>query len=367
MQRLRKIYYRNAHDLKYLHHLFVLLVIVLVNTSFIALAKAEMNVELVNHPGINIISPSSGSTHEPGSVLSLEVEVDPALNISKIFMFAAGGSRTGISPVILSAPLFSGVVEIPDRYTGPVTLSLDAFGTPGTMVGTSEASITVVSSEVPASLFTGNDIDYMAPGKDGKQVWPVAVYSNGVHRPVHTQSSYSSSNPAVASVTTDGLVEAVSKGVAFVRAEFMGKTAYAEIRVEDPALYEDIAVENTSNVSIVKGDIRVDPASRRFVQQVTVTNTSAWPLSQPLMLAISGLPTGVSLTNRVGVTENLGVLGSPLQRLDFRDVNQQSFLVPGASASAVLEFWAVLGVLEFWNVNGVAIDYTPRIFSSGDP
>ena len=69
--------------------------------------------------------------------------------------------------------------------------------------------------------------------------------------------------------------------VSTVRAEFMGKTAYAEIRVEDPALYEDIAVENTSNVSIVKGDIRVDPASPRFVQQVTVTQTSAWPLSQP--------------------------------------------------------------------------------------
>lgn len=138
----------------------------------------------------------------------------------------------------------------------------------------------------------------------------------------------------------------------------MGQTAYAEIHVRDPALREDITVENTSNVSIAMGEIRVDRVTARFVQQVTVTNISALPLSQPLWLAISDLPSGVVLTNREGVTKNLGVLGSPLVSLDVRDANQQSFLVPGSSTSAVL---------EFWNPNSAPIDYTARVFSARKP
>ena len=357
MKRLTKINCCNVHELKCLHHLRVLLVVVLVNISFVALAKAEVNVELVSHPGINIVSPPLGSTHEPGSFINVEVNVDPALNISEILVLASA-SRTGIDPVILSSPLFSGAMAIPNEYTGAMTLSVVASDTTGTVVGTSEAVFNVVSSEVPASIYTGNDVEFMAPGEGGTQVRPVAIYSNGVHRHVRTQSSFSSSNPAVASVTADGLVAAVSKGVAFVSAEFMGKTAYAEIRVRDPVLNEDIAVENTSNASIVKGGIRVDRATGRFVQQVTVTNTGTLPLAQPLWLAISNLPSGVSLANQEGVTENLGVLGSPLVGLDVRDANQQSFLVPGSSTSAIL---------EFTNVNSVSIDYATRIFSAGKP
>ena len=259
MKRLAKINCCNVDGLKCLHHLCVLLAVVSVNISFVALAKADVSVELVSHPGINIVSPSLGSTHEPGSFISLEVNVDPALNISEIVVFASV-SRTGIDPVVLSAPLFSGVMAVPNEYTGSVTLSAVASDATGTVVGTSEVIANVVSSEMPASIYTGNDVEFMAPGEGGMQVRPVAIYSNGVHRHVRTQSSFSSSNPAVASVTADGLVAAVSKGVAFISAEFMGKTAYAEIRVRDPALNEDIAVENTSNAFIIKGGIRVDRA-----------------------------------------------------------------------------------------------------------
>lgn len=357
MMRLTKINYSNIYKLSWLIRLSVLLVVALANTSLTTLAKADVSVEQTNHPGIEIVSPLSRSFHEPGSFINFEVKVDPTLNIAEILVLT-NASRTGIDPVILSGPLFAGAMAIPNEYTGPVTFTAVASDTIETVIGSSDVIVNVASSEVPVSIFTGNDVEFMAPGEGGAQVRPVAVYANGAQRHVYTQSSFSSSNLAVVTVTAGGLVTAVSKGVAFVRAEFMGQTAYAEIRVRDPALYEDVTVENTPNVSIAMGGIRVDRVTGRFVQQVTVTNTSALPLSQPLWLAISDLPSGVALANREGVTKNLGVLGSPLVSLDVRDANQQSFLVPGSSTSAIL---------EFRNVNNVSIDYTTRVFSAGKP
>ena len=358
MKRLTRINCSDIHGLMRLRYLSILLVVVLANTSFITLVKADISVEQTNHPGIKIVSPLSGSTHEPGTLIFFEVNVDPALNITEIIVFA-NAPGTGVDPVILSSPLFTGAMAIPNEYTGPVTLTAVASDTTGTVIGSSHVLVSVVSSEAPLSMFTTNDVKFMPPGAGAStQIRPVAIYANGTHRHVYTQSSFSSSNPAVATVTAGGLVTAVNKGIAFISAEFMGQTVYAEIRVRDPALWEDITVENTPNVSIVMGEIRVDQVTARFVQQVTVTNTSTLPLSQPLWLAISDLPSDVALTNQVGVTRNLGVLGSPLVSLDVRDANQQSFLVPGSSTSTLL---------EFWNPNSVPIDYTVRVFSAKKP
>lgn len=358
MKRLTRINCSDIHELMRLCYHFVLFVIVLANVSLVTLAKADTSVEQTNHPGIEIVSPLSGSTHEPGTLFFFKVNIDPAFNATEVYVLpSTPGALTG--PLIANGPPFAGTMTITNEFTGPLEFEVMARDSAGIEIGSSYVAINVVSSEVPASLFTGNDVEFMTPGVgETEQVRPVAVYANGTHRHVYTQSRFSSSNPTVATVTASGLVTAVNKGIAFISAEFMGKTAYAEIHVRDPVLRDDITVENTPKVSIEMGEIRVDLATARFVQQVTVTNISALPLSQPLWLVISDLPSGVVLTNRVGVTKNLGVLGSPLVSLDVRDANQQSFLVPGSSTSTVL---------EFWNPNSAPIDYTTRVFSARKP
>lgn len=216
MKRLTRINCSDIHGLMRLRYLTVLLVVALANASLVTLAKADVSVERTNHPGIKIVSPESGSIHEPGSSINFEANVDPALNIAEILVLA-NASRTGVDPVILSAPLFAGAMAVHNEYTGPVTLTAIAKDTAGTVIGSSDVIINVVSSEVPASVFTGNDVEFMAPGVgETTQIRPVAVYANGTHRHVYTQSSFSSSNPAVATITAGGLVTAVSTGVTFM-------------------------------------------------------------------------------------------------------------------------------------------------------
>lgn len=321
------------------------------------LAIESVDVKLTNHPGIQIVSPLPGATYEPGSVVPFEVIVDPAFNATQVLVLPSISSALE-GPLVMNGPSFVGSMTLKDDFSGALEFEVTAMDDTGGEVGSSYVVTEAISSEVPTSMFTLNDVVFMSPGVGGRQINPVAIYADEIHRHVYTQSNFSSSNPAVATVTPSGLVTAVSKGVAFITAEFKGQKAYAEIRVRDPALSEDSPVENTPSVSITKSGIRVNRVTGRFVQQVTITNTSSLPLSQPLWLSINDLPSGVALVNQEGVTKNLGVLGSPLVSLEVRNVNQQSFLVPGSSTTATL---------EFTNVNSISIDYTTRVFSAFKP
>jgi len=79
------------------------------------------------------------------------------------------------------------------------------------------------------------------------------------------------------------------------------------------------------------GTIR-DRRTGRYLQNFTVTNTTAASLSGPLHVALDNLTTGVSLANGAGTTSNVLPLGSPFI------VIPGGPLAPGASASVQLQF-----------------------------
>ncbi|MBL8232507.1 MAG: hypothetical protein JNL98_28680, partial [Bryobacterales bacterium] len=101
------------------------------------------------------------------------------------------------------------------------------------------------------------------------------------------------------------------------------------------------ATNATGQVSVVFGGMRLNRATNRYVQVVTLTNTGAALANANLVL--DGLSANASLFSPSGVTGCTSPAGQP-----FRTV--------GALATGV----PVQVVLEFTNPTNAAITYTPR-------
>ncbi len=102
----------------------------------------------------------------------------------------------------------------------------------------------------------------------------------------------------------------------------------------------------TAQVSITRGGFRLNQATGRYVQEVTLTNTSGAAIAGPVSLVLDGLGAGVTLFGQSGVTTALAPLGSP-----YINVNT---LNPGAPVNLVL---------EFTNPGNAAIQYSARVLA----
>jgi uncharacterized repeat protein (TIGR01451 family) len=100
--------------------------------------------------------------------------------------------------------------------------------------------------------------------------------------------------------------------------------------VADPGCAEDV----TGAVRILRGPLRYDAGTRRYLQTVQVANIGSRPLTGPLSLALAGLGR-VELANSVGKTRCRAPLGSPYVNVE---VGPDSLLAPGEVAGVALEF-----------------------------
>ncbi|BDI32517.1 hypothetical protein CCAX7_45680 [Capsulimonas corticalis] len=124
--------------------------------------------------------------------------------------------------------------------------------------------------------------------------------------------------------------------------------------VKSPALGIDV----TADVKIKRGKIKVDKATGRMTQTVTLTNVGAATLPSPVSLALDSLSAGVRLTlesgSGNGATSASGQAG----------VFYHNFpaLAPKQSVSAVLTF------LPFppRGPKTATVDYTPRVLAGGE-
>jgi hypothetical protein len=69
------------------------------------------------------------------------------------------------------------------------------------------------------------------------------------------------------------------------------------------------------HVTVTRGPIRYNPFTGRYLQRVTLQNTSGHVLNGPLWLVLDGLTPGVRLRGRRGVTRSLAPLGSSYVRI----------------------------------------------------
>jgi hypothetical protein len=104
----------------------------------------------------------------------------------------------------------------------------------------------------------------------------------------------------------------------------------------------------TSQVSLRLGGLVFDRASRRYVQVVTLANSSGGVLTGPVSLVFDGLPSGVTVAGMTNVTVNQLPAGSP-----YLDVSSAD-LVPGQLLSLNLQFADPLNT---------AVRYVPRVLA----
>ncbi|XEC94381.1 pullulanase [Paenibacillus tarimensis] len=98
----------------------------------------------------------------------------------------------------------------------------------------------IIMKEAPAPVLTSLELDntaYMLQAGTTHQAAVIAKYDDGSRRSVTRQAVYTSDNEAAASVTADGIMQAVSEGVAKITVSYGGLTATVTVTVTaDPAV-----------------------------------------------------------------------------------------------------------------------------------
>jgi hypothetical protein len=107
----------------------------------------------------------------------------------------------------------------------------------------------------------------------------------------------------------------------------------------------------TSLVAAKRGGYIYSMGTGRFTEMVTLTNTSAAPVTGPIALVLDNLTSGVSLENAAGATNCTEPVGSPY-------ASAAGGLAPGQSVTLNL---------QFTDPAMSAISYTPRVLAGSAP
>ena len=107
----------------------------------------------------------------------------------------------------------------------------------------------------------------------------------------------------------------------------------------------------TPQFTITRNGLRLNNATNRFMQTITITNSTTQALSGPFALALDGLSSTAALYQPAGVTACALPAGSPFVLL-----NPGAIWNPGQS---------VMVNLEFLNPTNAGITYMPRVLAGG--
>jgi hypothetical protein len=168
-------------------------------------------------------------------------------------------------------------------------------------------------------------------------------------------TTYTSSDSNIATVTPEGVLTPVAPGVTYIIVDHRGIKAFAEVEVLGPDGADLPPTDQTAKVALGAGGFRLDRASGRYLQSVTIKNTNALPLWFPLNLVVADLPPNVELrVDFGGRTRKTAPLGTRYAYLHYEDAVRKDFFMPGDTLTVTL---------SFVNNTGVPITYTPKVYS----
>lgn len=195
----------------------------------------------------------------------------------------------------------------------------------------------------------------MAPDRSFRQV--IGIYADGEHRVLNQPGlgvTYTISDPGVATTDESGRVTATSPGYAYFTTEVGLAKAYMFVEVKDGSNGPGVPrTDVAGQFDIQRSGFRYDPKTGRYAQDLVVRNTSSVPVSKTVVAIVMDLPPRVELVNKNFRTRSVSPLGSPSVLLQAMSDTDSSFVEPGESARATL---------EFRNPEGASIDYTLRIY-----
>jgi hypothetical protein len=143
----------------------------------------------------------------------------------------------------------------------------------------------------------------------------------------------------------------VAPGLAVITAANGGAKDFAIFVVQDPAAPLP-ALDLTNSFTRQFSGFALNRSTGFFVQTATITNSSNLPVPAPLYLVLSGLPAGVTLVNKSGITRKVQA-GSSYVTLPLSSDGRTN--APGQSNTLSL---------QFLNPSRKTITYTTTIIRS---
>ena len=110
------------------------------------------------------------------------------------------------------------------------------------------------------------------------------------------------------------------------------------------------ATDVSGQVSVTRGGFRLNRSTRRYVQQVTLQNTSGSPIQGPVSLVLDNLSSNATLYNATGNTD----CATPVSPYVSINVDSNNVFNVGETASVVL---------EFENPSNQGISYNTRVLA----
>jgi hypothetical protein len=304
------------------------------------------------NPSVVITSPLPQQTFAPGDRLLVNVQVNPAVGATDVVI--------GMPPIPLTSTgrldvsNFQGVQTLPANYAGPLTITPIALDAQQNSIEGVPLTINIAPATAPSQVAFAQRYFYLDPTAAPQQLELVGTFGGGIQidltSPV-SGTTYASSNPAAVTVSPDGTASVVGTGVAVVTGSNRLATDFAVFNVESAA-----SPQPPQNVgaafTVQRGGFRLDRSTGFYVQSVVVTNSSQLPIPGSAYLVLTGLPAGISLVNKSGLTAS-ALPGSPFVSLPLSADGRT--LAPGQSTTLNL---------QFLNPNRANIAYTSSLYRS---
>ena len=295
-------------------------------------------------PQPRILTPGDGTTSHVGQLVNLEGQAtDPQDGVIP---------DTGLAWSTLSGPLGAGTrLSITDLPVGVNRVTLTATNSLGLAAATT-ASVTVKNTvDLPGPTLTAGPAQigwHVRVGELQPQTAALDLGNSGSgnleftarsNAPWLTLSTTTGVAPATLILTANpagfsgGITEKAS--VTLTAVGLAGQVITVPVTLSVGNTFTAVCANNVSaGVSVTRSGLRRNSATGRYVQQVTLKNTSAMAIPGPVALVLDTLGDNVTLFNKTGNTS----CATPVSAYKTASVGADNVLSPLESTTVVLEF-----------------------------
>ena len=288
---------------------------------------------------------TTNNTLSSSSTITLNLPV--LINVIPSTATLASSQTQGFGTIVLNAPFTDVIWDLPAGSPG----TLDQWGhytAPSSI--TSQQTVTVQAISAMDGSTTGSATVTLAPPAAAPVFSPAA----GTYALTQTVTITTTTPGASIRYTTDGTTPSETAGTLYSGAVTVGSTetlnaiAYTSGYADSPvasATYTIVPPVNVSgSVQVTSSGLAYSRVTQEFIGTITVTNTSGSSIAASISVAMTNLPSTVTLANATGY-----INGAP-----YIQVLSSGSLAPGQSATVTV---------EFKNPSNVIINLTPVTYS----